>query len=113
MSTDRTEQKKCMHEEWLPETQYRIRRCKACGAHHIDDALARLRWRAHIHVGDASGGEQPRGSCYGQYETCGEHHMHDATCGSRVLICGQLEDKDAVALVEYIDALVKAFPVTR
>lgn len=98
----------CQH-EWLPETRYRIRRCKHCGAHHFADALARLRWRAHVHVGDPSGGKQPWGSCYGSYESCGEHHAHDDRCGSRNVVCGRPEDRDAVALVERIDAMLAQF----
>ncbi len=93
----------CQH-EWLPETQYRLRRCKHCGAHPFEDALARLRYKAHVHVGDGSGREQPRGSCYGTYEACGEHHAHDLNCGSRSRTCGQPEDRDAVALLEWIEA---------
>lgn len=90
----------CAH-EWLPETQYRLRRCKLCGAHPFEDALSRLRYRAHVHVGDSSG-EVPRvlGGCYGEYEPCGEHHAHDGRCGSRRLVCGRREDHDAVALLE-------------
>jgi hypothetical protein len=93
----------CAH-EWLPENRYRLRRCKHCGAHPFEDALARLRYRAHVHVGDGSGQQQPHRSCYGSYETCGEHHAHDETCGSRTLICGRPEDQDAVALLEWIEA---------
>jgi hypothetical protein len=96
----------CAH-EWLPETQYRLRRCKHCGAHPFADALARLRWRAHRHAGTGTGEAQPRGSCYGSYEVCGEHHAHDDRCGGRNLICGQPEDMDAIALVEWIDAKLK------
>ena len=96
--------KTCEH-EWLPETRYRLRRCKHCGAHHFDDALARLRYRAHRHVGVSSGlKREPGPTCYGDYETCGEHHMHDATCGSRTLICRRPDDPDAVALLEWIEA---------
>ncbi len=94
----------CQNHEWLPETRYRFRRCKHCGAHHFEDALARLRWRAHVHVGTADGGPQPPGSCYGSYETCGEHHLHSTTCGGRPVVCGRPEDRDAVALVEWIDS---------
>jgi hypothetical protein len=94
----------CAH-EWLSETQYRLRRCKHCGAHPFDDALARLRYRAHRHVGDASGRPRPPGpTCYGSYEPCGEHHAHDETCGSRYLICRRPDDPDAVALLEWIEA---------
>ena len=90
---------------WVPETQYRPRRCKECGAHHEDDALKRVRARAHVHKGDGSGRPQPLGSCYGEYETCGEHHAHDDTCGGRALICGRKEDRDLVAIVALVDRL--------
>jgi hypothetical protein len=58
------------------------------------EQLARLRHRAHVH--DAYW-------CYGRYEPCGEHHVHDDTCGGRSLLCRIREDKDLVALVEEYD----------
>lgn len=98
----------CQH-EWLPETRYRLRRCKHCGAHPFEDALARLRYRAHVHVGSPSGAvARTPGSCYGEYEPCGELHACDAHCGSRRLICGRSEDRDAVALLEWIEARLAA-----
>lgn len=33
--------KPCQNHEWLPETRYRFRRCKHCGAHHFEDAAER------------------------------------------------------------------------
>ena len=99
----------CAHgaHEWLSETQYRFRRCKHCGAHPFEDAFARLRRSVHVHVGDGSGNAQPHGGCYGRYETCGEHHMHDARCGSRDLICGRSDDEDSIVIVEWIEARLK------
>ena len=38
--------------------------------------------------------------CYGRYEPCGEHHMHDSTCGSCPLVCGRREDADLVLLLD-------------
>jgi hypothetical protein len=93
----------CSH-VWLPETQYRLRRCEHCGAHPFEDALARLRRAVHVHVGDGSGGPQPHSSCYGSYETCGEHHVHDERCGGRRLVCGRKQDRDAIAILEWIEA---------
>jgi hypothetical protein len=29
--------------------------------------------------------------CYGRYEPCGEHHVHDMHCGGSPLICRQRE----------------------
>jgi hypothetical protein len=76
----------------------------------LSGALRRLRRRAHVHVGDASGGPQPAETCYGSYEVCGEHHVHHATCGSRSLVCGRPEDRDAVAIVEWLDSLLTIEP---
>lgn len=59
------------------------------------EILKRLRNRAHVHIDD----------CYGRYQPCGEHHMHDAMCGSRPLRCGQREDEDLVALLKEYDRL--------
>lgn len=101
----------CQH-EWLPETRYRDRRCAHCGAHPFEDALRRFRRRAHVHVGTADGEPQPPGSCYGPYETCGEHHLHSTTCGGRELVCGRPEDRDAVALVEWFDAVLDEVATT-
>ena len=96
----------CEH-EWLTETQYRLSRCKHCGAHPFEDALARLRYAAHVHDGSENGNENP-GKCYGMYETCGEHHAHTGTCGGRMLVCGRRENRDAVALLEWIEVRLKA-----
>ena len=29
--------------------------------------------------------------CYGPYEPCGEHHVHDMKCGGRSLLCRRRE----------------------
>lgn len=34
--------------------------------------------------------------CWGAYEPCGEHHMHDDKCGSRRLICRKRESSRAI-----------------
>lgn len=96
----------CQH-EWLPENQYRLRRCRHCGAHPFQDAVARLRRRVHVHAGDRSGGPQPVGTCYGSYETCGEHHAHSPTCGARTLVCDRRDDQDGIAVLRGIDALLR------
>lgn len=95
----------CQH-VWLSENRYRFRRCEHCGARPFEDALARLRARVHVHVGDGSGRTQPHGTCYGSYEVCGEHHAHDEMCGGRRLVCGRDEDRDGIALLEWIEARV-------
>jgi hypothetical protein len=60
--------------------------------------LARLRRRAHVH----------EDRCFGRYEPCGEHHVHDGTCGSRPLICRTLEDADLRVLLAEYDRLREA-----
>lgn len=60
-----------------------------------DKQLQALRRRAHLHSD----------RCYGMYQVCGEHHMHDATCGSRSLICGQREEPDLALLLDEMDRL--------
>lgn len=69
------------------------------------EQMNRLRWRAHVHIGTGDGKEQPPGTCYGSYETCGEHHVHDDRCGGRSLVCGVREDKDLAALLSSYDKL--------
>jgi hypothetical protein len=59
----------------------------------MHDQLTRLRQRAHVHTEN----------CYGAYAPCGEHHMHDATCGSRPCICRMQEDPDLVELLAAYD----------
>lgn len=61
-----------------------------------DAEIKRLRARAHVHDDDY---------CYGQYETCGEHHLHDDKCGGRSLLCRQREDKDLVSLLAEFDRM--------
>lgn len=71
-----------------------------------EDQERRLRWRAHVHVGSARGDvKQPPGSCYGSYETCGEHHAHDDHCGIRRLVCFREQDADLAALLAAYDAM--------
>lgn len=54
--------------------------------------LRLLETRAHVHTP----------GCYGTYEPCGEHHAHDNQCGSRPILCRQMEDPDLVwLLAEY------------
>lgn len=71
------------------------------------DQMRRLRFRAHVHVGTSDGRPQPPGSCYGRYEPCGEHHVHDDRCGGRDLVCGHghREDSDLAALLSSYDKL--------
>lgn len=60
-----------------------------------DVQIQRLRIRAHEHTD----------LCYGRYEPCGEHHMHDMTCGNYPLLCGTREDEDLVRMFVAFDAM--------
>lgn len=60
-----------------------------------DEILKRLQRRAHVHSD----------RCYGRYEPCGEHHVHDYSCGGRPLYCGTAEDTDLVALLNDYEQL--------
>lgn len=62
------------------------------------EQLARLRRRAHVH----------EDRCFGRYEPCGEHHVHDDTCGACPLICRTSEDADLRALIAEYDRLREA-----
>jgi hypothetical protein len=64
----------------------------------IEDVIKRLRRRAHVH--DVY-------YCYGTYEPCGEHHVHDDKCGGRDLVCRMSEDKDLVELLAEFDRMRK------
>lgn len=59
-------------------------------------AIDRLRRGAHVHSD----------FCFDGYQPCGEHHVHDNTCGSRPLLCRQREDKDLVEVLAAVDAVI-------
>ena len=61
-----------------------------------DDDLRRLLICTHVHDD----------FCYGRYEPCGEHHVHDNTCGARSLICRHREGPDAAAYFAVISELL-------
>ena len=69
-----------------------------------DDDLRRLLLRTHVHDD----------YCYGRYEPCGEHHVHDNSCGARPLICRREADPDAASYFAVISELLKrrAFDLT-
>jgi hypothetical protein len=68
-------------------------------------AVDKLRRRAHVHTD----------GCYGAYEPCGEHHVHDMKCGGRSLWCRLGNEPELVLLlaeVARLEALVeKQMPV--
>lgn len=58
-----------------------------------DSQMRAVRAEAHEHTD----------RCFGRYEPCGEHHMHDDTCGSRPCLCRKRETPELVALLADYD----------
>jgi hypothetical protein len=64
--------------------------------------------RALYHEHRARNGERyGEGGCYGWYEVCGEHHVHDDKCGARPLICCRRESGPELAALHAALAEVK------
>lgn len=65
--------------------------------------LRRLANRAHVHAD----------RCFGRYEPCGEHHMHDDTCGARPCVCGIAEDADLRWLLAEYTRILPVYEAAR